>query len=204
MPTPTVPTFTRVPGTAMPRASRSSTPRAAVITTSAVSRPAARRATAPAVPKVNVTRWPLSARKRSAMAVSGACTPRGHSTVISSAPAPTATSVRASAAAPARPRTRSVPARAVDDLQQGTAAEEPRESVAPELGHQGIAVRMQAADVGEHHDPRRGPERVLGGERLDGKDVEDGARDATLAHRAHQVGIHDEIAAAEIQEECAR
>src|SRR5690349_8650185 len=162
MPTPTAPTLTRVPLTATPRARRSSIARAAVMAMSAVSASAARRATAPAVPYTNVTRWPLSAPKRSAMAASGACTPRGQSTVISPAAAETAVaSVKRTAAARRRIL---VAAGAVDDLQQRTSGEEALEVVAPELGHQRVALRVQPADVRQDDDAGRGPERVLGGQ----------------------------------------
>jgi hypothetical protein len=48
------------------------------------------------------------------------------------------------------------------------------------------------------------PEGVVGRQRLGGEHVEHGAGDAPLAHRGHEIGVDDEIAAAEVEQERAR
>src|ERR1700704_837324 len=80
----------------------------------------------------------------------------------------------------------SVPRRTVDDFLERRAIEEAAEIVPEQARDDLVALRMRAADMGQHDDTLGAPERMLGGQRLLAEDVEPGAGDLLALHGGDQ------------------
>ena len=103
----------------------------------------------------------------------------------------------ADVAANSRP---SVAGGAVHHLLERLAVKEAPQVLNEQPGHDLVALRMAAADMGQHDDALGGPEGMLGRQRLLAEHVQHGAGDALRLHRGDQVGIGDQVAAAEVQQ----